>query len=316
MPLFIDYPTLAFTTGLVVVILTLTATVYLILRKRKPSEGLSKIGSRIWSWWILAGVFILALIFDRNFMLLFLAFVSYLALKEYLSIVPTRRADRRILFLAYLGIPFQYFIIWQNWYLLFLVFIPSFIFIIIPLGMVLSGEAQGFLRAHGTLTWGMMAAVFSLGHLAYLLVLPDAANPIAGGAGLFLFVVALTLLNDVAHFTLGKALGGPRLVPQVSTTRSWAGLVGGIIFTAVIAWLVAPLLTPFTAVEAIGAGVLISLGGVVGYLIFSGIKGDLQLKDRGTMVMGRGGVLNRIDSLIFTSPLFFHFVFYVYATGV
>jgi len=316
MPLFIDYPTLALTTGIVVVILALAATVYLILQKRKPSQGLKKIGSRIWSWWILAGVFILALIFDRAFMLLFLAFVSYLALKEYLSIVPTRRADRRILFLAYLIIPVQFFIIWQNWYLLFLSLIPVFIFVVIPLGMALSGEPHGFLKAHGTLSWGLMATVFSLGHLAYFFVLPDVVNPVAGGSGLFLFVVSLTLLNDAAQFGLGKTVGGPKIAPKISTTRTWAGLIGGTISTGFIAWLVAPMLTPFTAIEAIGAGMLIALGGVIGYLIVSAIKGDLQLKDRGTMVMGRGGVLNRIDSLIFTGPIFFHFVFFVYVTGL
>lgn len=316
MPLFIDYPTLAFATGLVVLILAVVATVYLIVQKRKPSQGLSKIGSRIWWWWILTGVFILALAINRNFMLIFLAFVSYLALKEFFSIIPTRRADRRVLFIAYLIIPIQFFIIWQNWYLLFLYFIPTCIFVIIPLSMLLSGETQGFLKAHGSLTWGLTATVFSLGHLAYFFVLPDAINPVAGGSGLFLFVVALTLLNDAAQYGLGKAVGGPRVVPEVSTTKTWAGLIGGIISTAIIAWLVAPLLTPFSAIEAIGAGMMIALVGGIGYLIVAAIKGDLQLKDRGTMVMGRGGVLNRIDSLIFTGPFFFHFMVYIYTTGI
>ena len=312
MQTFQEYPTINIVIGAILIILGLATIIYIILWWRQPSEDLSKIGSRLQTWWIIAGVFLLALWFYEKVLLLFVAFACYLALKEYLTITPTRRADRRVLLLAYLTIPIQFIIIWQRWYVLFTVFIPVYIFVVLPLGMVMVGETKGFLQAYGTLTWGMIATVFSLGHLGYLLVLAPTETFAAGGAGLFLFIVALTQLNDAAQFLSVRLIKSRTVAPDVSTTRTWSGLLAGIIVTALVSWLVAPLLTPFTPLEALAVGVVIALSGFSGYLIFTAIKRDLQFTDRSTMTLGRGGVLNRVDTLIFTAPIFFHIVFYLY----
>ena len=137
----------------------------------------------------------------------FFVLVSFLALKEYFSIIPTRRADRRVLFWAYLAVPVQYLWVWQGWYGMFIIFIPVYMFLFMPLRMITLGETQGFLKAAGTLHWGLMTTVFSLSHAAYLMALPTATNTPAGGGGLLLFLMFLTQFNDVMQFVWGKLFG-------------------------------------------------------------------------------------------------------------
>ena len=106
------------------------------------------------TWWIIVGVFAVAVLFNRTVSVVVLGFVSFLAFKEYLSLVPTRRADHRVLFWAYLAIPIQFYWVWMAWYGMFILFIPVFVFLFLPMRMILIGETQGFLRAIGTLQWG------------------------------------------------------------------------------------------------------------------------------------------------------------------
>ncbi len=309
---FQTYPNLTTATTAVIVIMGLATVGLWLLKRFTSTQNLPKIRSRIVFAWILIGVFLLGVIYSLNYLFFFIAFIAFLALKEFLSITPTRRADRRILFLAYLTIPLQFCWIWLAWYEAFIYFIPVYIFLFLPFMMVLIGDTHGFLKAASVLGWVVVTTVFTLGHLAYLLVLPHAGNPVAGGAGLFMFLVILTQFNDVAQFLFGKLFVHTDIKLKVSTTRTWASLAGGIVLSALVAWLMAPLLTPFPQLHALAIGALIALGSFIGYTTMSAIKRDMQLKDRGSMVPGQGGVLNRIDSLLYTSPIFFHIVYYLY----
>ena len=127
---------------------------------------------------------------------------------------------------------------------MFIVFIPVWAFLFFPALMALRGETQGFLRAVGTLSWGLMMTVFTLSHMAMLLVSGDAENPVAGGLGLLFFLVMLTQFNDVAQYTWGKLTGRHKVTPTVSPKKTWEGLVGGIATTTVLAALIGPYLTP------------------------------------------------------------------------
>src|SRR5215475_10716536 len=160
--------------------------------------------STLATWRVMVALFAVALLLGRTAMLVFFGLVSFLALKEYLSVIPTRRADRRVLLWAYLAIPVQYCWVGSQWYGMFVIFIPIYMFLFMPLPMLVIGETQGFLRAVGTLHWGLMATVFSLSHAAFLLVLPPEGSPVAGGAGLLLFLLILTESNDVAQYAWGK----------------------------------------------------------------------------------------------------------------
>jgi phosphatidate cytidylyltransferase len=290
------------------------------IRKVKPGLDLGEVPLRIRTWWLMAGVFTVALVLSRVVSLVFFAFLSFLALKEYLSLIPTRRADRQVLLLAYLAIPVQYLWVAQEWYLMFLLWVPVYMFLLLPMRMVLQGETSGFLRAAGTLHWGLMTMVFALSHVAYLLVLvPPIGKPTVnamgtpiGGPPLVLFLVVLTQLNDVAQFLWGKSLGRHKVMPTVSPNKTWEGLLGGLGTTLVVSLLLAPWLTPFTRPQALAAGVIIGLGGFIGDVVISALKRDLGIKDSGNLLPGHGGVLDRIDSLLYTAPLLFHYVCYLH----
>ena len=293
-------------------LLLLASTVVFGLRRARPEADYAELGARVNSWWIMAGVFAAAMALSRTLSLVFLAFVSFLALKEYLSLIPTRRADRRVLFWAYLAIPAQYYWVAIGWYGMFIIFIPVWLFLLLPLRMVVIGETAGFLRAAGSLQWGLMLTVFNLSHMAFLLALPEARNPAGGGAGLVLFLMFLTQFNDVAQYVWGKTLGRHKIIPRVSPKKTWEGFLGGVATTTLAAWLLAPYLTPLTGWEAPVAGLLIGLAGFVGDVNISALKRDLGIKDSGSLIPGHGGVLDRLDSLTFTAPLFFHFLYYLH----
>jgi phosphatidate cytidylyltransferase len=296
----------------IVTTLTVTAGALTIANRRHASPSLEQVRIRVRTWWIMVGTFLAALALSRTVSLLFFAFVSFLALKEYLSIIPTRRADRRVLFLAYATIPVQYFWIARGWYGMFLVFIPVFMLLAVPARMALIGETAGFLRAAGTIHWGLMLTVFSISHLAFLLMLPSAVNPHGAGAALVLYLVLLTEGNDVAQFAWGRSFGRARVVPHVSPNKTWMGLAGGVLTTTLLGVCLAPWLTPMTRVTAMAAAFGIGASGFVGDIVVSALKRDLGLKDCSAMLPGHGGILDRIDSLTYTAPLFFHFVHYVY----
>ncbi len=305
-----DRQNLAIAIGAVLALLVLATGIYLLLKQLKPTKNLPEIGVCIRSWWIMVIAFSVVLTFSQNLSLVFMSFLSFLALKEYLSITPTRRADRGILFWVYLSVPLQFYWIWIGWYWMFIIFIPIYVFLFLPMRMVMIGETRGFLKAAGILNWGIMTTVFSLSHMAYLLVLPLSGNPAAGGVGLLFFLVVLTQLNDIAQFLFGKMFGHYKITPTVSPNKTWEGLIGGVVSTTLISWLAAPLLTPFTATQAIAVGIIIALAGFTGDVVISAIKRDLQIKDTGTLIPGHGGILDRIDSLTYTAPLFFHIVIY------
>ena len=305
-------PNVLIALGGLYIILIIASVCVALLRRRSPETDRTELVQRIRSWWIIVTLFTVAMVMSRTVLVIFFAFVSFLALKEYISIVPTRRADRRVLFWAYLAIPAQYYWVAQAWYGMFIIFIPVYVFLLLPLRMVIIGETKEFLRAAGTLHWGIMTLVFGISHIAYLLALPETKNPAAGGAGLVLFLVFLTQFNDVAQYIWGKMLGRHKIIPHVSPNKTWEGFLGGVATTTLLSIVSATWLTPLRIESAAVAGLLISVAGFIGDVTISALKRDIGLKDSGSMVPGHGGILDRIDSLTYTAPLFFHFVYYLY----
>lgn len=293
-------------------LLVVASVIVFVIRGRLGEAARTELVSRIQSWWLMFTIFAIAMAVSRTVSLVFFAFVSFMALKEYLSLIPSRRVDRRVMFWAYLTIPVQYVLVGIEWYGMFIILIPVYAFLMLPMRMVLAGETRNFLRAAGMLHWGVMAMVFSVSHMAYLLVLPDRVNPAAGGAGLVLYLVFLTQFNDVAQYCWGKLLGWHKVLPTVSPGKTVEGVIGGVVTTTVLAWALAGWLTPLSLYDSLAAGLLISLAGFIGDVIISALKRDLGVKDSGSLLPGHGGILDRIDSLIYTAPLFFHFIYYLH----
>ncbi|OYP38389.1 phosphatidate cytidylyltransferase [Rhodopirellula sp. MGV] len=317
----VRYSLLGIAVALVISTLAITGAKWMFGRDR---DG--ELVSRIKTWWVIVGLFVVAILPSSSSAVWLFAFVSFLALKEFLSMTPTRRADRRVLFYAYASIPLQYYFAAVNWYGMFIVFLPVIMFIALPARMITIGQTDGFLRAAGTLHWGLMLTVFSLSHVAILLMFdpgssgqarllgqyPSEIGKLYPGPGLLLFLVLMTELNDIFQFCWGKSIGGSKVAPSVSPGKTYAGLIGGALTTIVVSLLLAPRLTLMDWKCSAIAGVIIAFAGFFGDLCMSSLKRDLKIKDFGATLPGHGGVLDRVDSLIFTAPLFFHFVYYFY----
>lgn len=295
----------------VFIVLVLSSLICAYLTKRYPNKDFTEIKLRIKSWWGMCIIFTIALVIHSTVSLIFLALLCFLALKEYFSLIPTNRSHRAVLFWAYLSIPIQFTFIYFGFYGMFIIFIPVYMFLFIPIQAIFIGETKGFLQSMGSVQWGLMLMVFSLSHLAYLIVLPGEKSTVPG-ASLVLFLVILTQANDVFQFLFGKAFGKHKIVPKVSPNKTWEGFVGGIIATTILSLCIAPFLTPFTLLGMIIAGVYISIMGFIGDVNISALKRDLNIKDTSQAIPGHGGILDRVDSLTYTAPLFFHFVRFFY----
>lgn len=289
-------------------ILAFATLIVSVIFRTKTSQELK---DRVYSWWIIIGAFILGAMLNTTVAMFFFALISYLALKEYFTLIPTRRTDRRIIFYAYLSIVFQYWFAGAQWYGMFIIWIPVYLFLLLPFRQVLIGETQGFLENTSRVQWGLMMFVFGLSHLAYMMTLPAVAGHDVGGKELVLYLVVLTELNDVLQYLWGKAFGKHKIVPKVSPNKTVEGFLGAFVTLSALA-VVFSFLTPFTTLQALAAGMLISGAGFVGDVVISMVKRDIGVKDSGHLLPGHGGILDRVDSLTYTAPLFFHFTYYLY----
>ena len=295
--------------ALIYAVLIVASLITAVLRRAYPGETTGELSKRVVSWWWMITVFTIAIVTTRVVSTIFLGFIAFLALKEYLSLIPTRRVDRAILIWPYLAIPVQFYLAHQGLFGLAMVFIPVWMFLFLPARITIAGHTEGFLRAVGTLSWGLMITVFSLSHTA--LLLKFGVNH-GIGAGALLFLVALTQFNDVAQFTCGKLLGRHRIIPKVSPKKTWEGFLGGVVFTTGAAALFGPDLTPMSTQWSAVAGFIVSISGFLGDVTISACKRDLGVKDAGQLIPGHGGILDRVDSLIYSAPIFFHFLNYFF----
>ena len=275
---------------------------------RRPGKDWRELTLRIRTWWVIILLFSLAILSPRWLALTFFALVSFMALKEFLTLAPSRQTDRMPLLWMFVAIPINYWLIGINWYGMFVVFIPVYAFLFLPVRMVIAGDTQGFLRFASQHHWSLMTTVFAFSHVAFLLVLPDDGKQT--GALLVLFLVGLTEFNDIAQYLWGKSIGRMKVMPKVSPNKTLAGLIGGVATTTLMAALLGPVMTPLNLPLSLLAGFIIGLSGFCGDVVMSAIKRDIGVKDSGTLLPGHGGILDRLDSLIFTAPVFFHFIRY------
>lgn len=296
---------------LIVCLLIAGTFLRLLLAYRNPNKDYTELRQRIQSWWWMIGLLFFVFIFSRSATIIFFGFLSFLALKEFLSIVPTRFSDRRAVFWLYISIPIQYYWVSSGWYGMFIIFIPVYVFLFIPMRMILIGETKGFIKSAGILHWSVMLTVFFVSHIAYLLVLPE-NNILAGGVGLVIYLLFATQFNDVCQYIWGKMLGKHKILPKVSPNKTWEGFIGGLITVTTVSGFIAPLLTPLTMMQGHGAGFIIAISGFVGDVVLSSVKRDLHIKDSGHLIPGHGGILDRMDSLIYTAPIFFHYLYYLH----
>ena len=291
-------------------ILIFASVLFFIIGKLKPNANLTELKSRTKSWWIMAIIFIGATIINTKLSYIAIGLLSFIAFRELYSVLGFRKSDRRAIFWAFLAIPVQYYLAYIGWYGAYIIFIPVVMFLFLPLRLVLKGDTAGIIKSVSILQWILMLTVFGISHMAYLLSLPEIEGFSSGGRGLLLFLVFLTEINDVMQFTWGKLLGRNKIVPKVSPNKTWEGFIGGVISTTIIGYFLG-FLTPLSTPQVIFVSFMIAVAGFVGDIVMSSFKRDIGIKDIGSAIPGHGGVLDRIDSLAYTAPFFFHIVYYM-----
>jgi phosphatidate cytidylyltransferase len=307
-----EHPTLYLAGGILAVLVVASLAGWLLklrLAADAPHAVVDNLNARIKAWWLMVLVIGGALAIGKTGVIVLFAFASFVALREYVSIAPTRRGDHGALVLAFfVVVPFQYFLVAMEWYGFFSVFIPVYAFLVLPMLAAVRGEVRDFLDRTATLQWGLMICVFCLSHVPALLALE-----IPGYAGrnafLMVFLILVVQSSDVLQYVWGKLLGRTRIAPEVSPSKTVAGFVGGVASTTLLGaalWWV----TPFTPLQAGLVSLGLGLAGFLGGLVMSAIKRDRGVKDWGTMIEGHGGVLDRLDSVCFSAPIFFHIVRY------
>ena len=294
----------------VLALLVLGALAGLLLPLVNRGKDYRELRLRVWSWWVMAALIAGALVAGWQATLVLFAAISFLALREFLSLAPIRREDRLIILLAYLAIIPAYGLLFADRYGIYLVFIPVWAFLIVPFLMACIGQTRAYLTTAATFHWALMTCVFNLGFAAYLSRAPLSQAPEAGGAGLVFFLLLTTEFNDVAQFVWGKLLGRHKIVPKVSPNKTWEGFLGGWVTTGALIWVLGPSFTPLRGIGLATVAFALPLGGFAGDVTMSAVKRDIGVKDTSRLIPGHGGVLDRADSLTFTAPLFFHLLLF------
>ncbi len=299
-------PRLLWGLGGVLAALTLGALAAVALPILRPGKDYANLRARVASWWVMAALLAAALLLGWQAVTALFAVISFIALREFLSLAPTRREDRLVLLFAYLAIPVSYLLIAADIYLFYLVFIPVWAFLTLPFLMAIAGQTRGYLSTMASIHWGLVTCVYNLGYVAFLMRTPPAEAPQAGPAGLVFFLLLATEANDVAQYCWGKLLGRHKIIPRVSPNKTWEGFIGGWISTGLLIWFAGPVFTPLRGLGLLITAVALPVAGFAGDVTMSAIKRDVGVKDTSHLIPGHGGLLDRADSLTFTSPLYFH----------
>ena len=258
------------------------------------------------TWWVICALLMGALIAGWQAVTLLFTFISFVALREFLTLAPTRRQDRLIVLCLYIANFASYWAVWIDNYAYFLVIVPVYIFLGTATLMALGGRTDSFLATAGIMHWGSIVCTYNLGHVAFLMRTPAEEVPEAGPAGLVFFLIFITQLNDVAQYVWGKMLGRTKIAPRVSPNKTWEGALGGFVTSAAVFVWLAPVFTPLEFWPSVFIGSILPVAGFLGDITMSAIKRDLGVKDFSRLLPGHGGVLDRLDSLMFTAPLYFH----------
>jgi phosphatidate cytidylyltransferase len=271
----------------------------------QPHDVIDNLNTRIKAWWVMVIVIGLAFMFGRVGVLLLFFFASFAALREFITLTYTRRSDHGALATCfYVILPLQYFLIGIEWYGLYSIFIPVYAFLLLPMLSVLAGDTKRFLERNAKVQWGLMVCVYCVSHVPALLTLkiPGYENR---NALLIVFLVLVVQSSDVFQYIWGKLFGLHKVAPEVSPSKTVEGLVGGIasatLLGAALWWI-----TPFTFWQAGLLALAINVMGFFGGLVLSAIKRDRGVKDWGDLIEGHGGMLDRLDSVVFAAPVFFH----------
>jgi len=312
-----DPRTIALVTSVLALLTAATAVGQFL--KRHPDRGLDPAAIRTFNlrlrgWWILCTVLAAAFWLGTTATVVLFGLVSFWALREFITLTPTRKGDHRALFwVFFLFTPLHYVLVGLNRYDIFSVFLPVYATLFVLTRVAVAGDYKRFLERTAKIQAGLVVCVYCLSFAPALLQLPVAGTSTATTAAgpsanfrLLFFLILLVQFADCMQYVWSRMLGQRLVAPAVSSNRTWEGLLGSAASTALLAaalWWAAP---PFQPWQAAVAGLVVAVMGFAGGMTMSAIKRDRGVKDYGTLVVGHGGVLDRIDSMCFAAPVFYH----------
>jgi phosphatidate cytidylyltransferase len=230
---------------------------------------------------------------------------------------PTRRGDHRTLFWVFFVItPLQFVLVGMGlaWYPLYSILIPVFGWLFITTRIAFSGDPKRFLERTAKILVGLLICVYSLSYAPAILDLQLETRDEAGSlvtwqggskAGLLFYFVLLVQLADVLQYGWGKLIGRHVIAPAINASRTWEGFCGGVASTTLCGVLLF-WVTPFGIWGSACMAMIVAIVGFAGGMTMSAVKRDRGVEDYGTLVQGHAGVLDRIDSICFAAPVFFH----------
>lgn len=299
------------------VILIAASIIGEILRQRLSPGGdnpvIENLNARIASWWVMVIMLAIAFIAGKPGVVLLFALCSFAALREFLTLTTHNRADHLSLVACFfLILPLQYYFLMIDWYGMYSIFIPVYAFLLLPVVSALRGSTKDFLIRVSETQWALMICVYCASHVPALLYLQ-----IPGFEGrnviLIAYLIFVVQLSDVMQYVWGKLVGCTKVAPNLSPSKTWEGLIGGALSATAVGtalyWM-----TPFTMLQAAGMCLVITAMGFFGGLVMSAIKRDRGVKDWGHLIAGHGGFIDRLDSVIFAAPIFFHITRWAWST--
>ena len=308
--------------GGVILLLAILSVVGRVLRK-KPEGTINPAVSRMFNrriraWWLMTAILVSGFMLGATSTVVLFGLVSFWALREFITMTPTRRGDHRALFwVFFVFTPAQYVLVGmgQEMYPFYSIMIPLYASLFVPTRIAISGAHRRFLERSAKIQVGLLICVYALSFAPALLDVEFYLDGEGQGeeralwpgspAGLLFYFILIVELSGVAQYAWGKMLGKHVIAPEINASRTWEGLFGGAatatIFGVLLKWA-----TPFTVWESAFMAMIIAVMGFAGEMTLSAIKRDRGVSDYGTLVQGHAGLLDRIDSLCFAAPVFFH----------
>lgn len=277
-----------------------------------PHAVIDNLNARINAWWVMILIIFAAAAVGFYGVIGLFFVISFMALREFLSLLYIRRGDHLALAACfYVILPLQYFLVAIDWFSMFTIFIPVYGFLFLPILSALLGDTAHFLDRSTKVQWALMISVFCISHIPAILTL-DIEGFEDKKLLLMIFLILVVQSSDVLQYVWGKLFGKHKIAPKLSPSKTVEGFAGGVVSASVLGGLLY-WLTPFNPVQAVLMSLLICLMGFLGGLVMSAMKRSMGVKDWGNMISGHGGMLDRMDSLCFAAPIFFHVVRYYWA---
>lgn len=271
----------------------------------KAYKGLA---TRLSTWWLILTPLILGFALGFWGILLLNFILSICSLREFFRAVPLRKSDKGLFTCLVVAAFLQYAWVAAQWTPMAMIFIPIYFLLLYPIRMLISGNPNDFLKHMGSVHWASMSFIYGLSHFSLLLTIPT--SHIAGTAGPLVYLLILTECNDAMQYFFGKWKGKTKISPKFSPNKTVEGFLGGLLSTLFLSLSLGPLLIDIPSNILLLLGIAIAVGGFFGDLVLSAIKRDAGIKDYGSLLPGHGGLLDRLDSLIYTTPIFFHIYYF------